>query len=145
MSKAKLYFTANRNSKTIEHFWNVQFLFLSTTKGNAYFLQESFTTLTCTDSADIYLRTRYSSTYDGTSVTRKKSPYVYKSCPKMISIEKWSLLTPIQKLPRNVRDLGKLIVAKGLKKLPKVQKIARSGHTGWHIRIRVQRSTISYR
>ena len=26
-------------------------------------------------------------------------------------------------------DLGKLIVAKGLKKLPKVQKIARSGHT----------------
>ena len=28
-------------------------------------------------------------------------------------------------------DLGKLIVAKGLKKLPKVQKIARSGHTGY--------------
>ena len=27
-------------------------------------------------------------------------------------------------------DLGKLIVAKGFKKLPKVQKIARSGHTG---------------
>jgi len=26
--------------------------------------------------------------------------------------------------------LGKLIVAKGFKKLPKVQKIARSGHTG---------------
>ena len=26
-------------------------------------------------------------------------------------------------------DLGKLIAAKGLKKLPKVQKIARSGHT----------------
>ena len=26
------------------------------------------------------------------------------------------------KLPKNVRDLGKLIVAKGLKKLPKVQK-----------------------
>ena len=26
-------------------------------------------------------------------------------------------------------DLGKLIVAKGYKKLPKVQKIARSGHT----------------
>ena len=26
-------------------------------------------------------------------------------------------------------DLGKLIVAKGFKKLPKVQKIARSGHT----------------
>ena len=26
-------------------------------------------------------------------------------------------------------DLGKLIVAKGFKKLPKFQKIARSGHT----------------
>ena len=25
-------------------------------------------------------------------------------------------------------DLGKLIVAKGFKKLPKIQKIARSGH-----------------
>ena len=29
-----------------------------------------------------------------------------------------------------MRDLGKLIVVKGLKKLPKVQKIAQSGHTG---------------
>jgi len=28
-----------------------------------------------------------------------------------------------------VRDLGQLIVAKGFKKLPKVQKIAQSGHT----------------
>ena len=34
------------------------------------------------------------------------------------------------KLPKTVRDLGKLIVAKGLKKLPKVQKIAQSGRTG---------------
>ena len=40
------------------------------------------------------------------------------------------MLTPLQKFPKNVRDLGKLIVAKGLKKLPKVQKIAQSGHTG---------------
>ena len=32
-------------------------------------------------------------------------------------------------MPKNVRDLGKLIVAKGFKKLPKVQKIAQSGHT----------------
>ena len=38
---------------------------------------------------------------------------------------------PLQKLPKNVRDLGKLIVAKGLKKLLKVQKIAQSGHTDW--------------
>ena len=27
-------------------------------------------------------------------------------------------------------DLGKLIVAKGFKKLPKLQEIAQSGHTG---------------
>ena len=47
----------------------------------------------------------------------------------MISIEKWYILTPPQKFLRNVRDLGKLIVSKGFKKLPKVQKIARSGHT----------------
>ena len=32
-------------------------------------------------------------------------------------------------MPKNVRDLGNLIVAKGFKKLPKVQKIAQSGHT----------------
>ena len=32
------------------------------------------------------------------------------------------ILTPLQKLPKNVEDLGKLIVAKGLKKLPKVKK-----------------------
>ena len=38
-------------------------------------------------------------------------------------------MIPLQKLPKNMRDLGKLIVAKGLKKFPKVQKIAQSGHT----------------
>ena len=32
------------------------------------------------------------------------------------------ILTPSQKLLKNVEDLGKLIVANGLKKLPKVQK-----------------------
>ena len=37
---------------------------------------------------------------------------------------------PLLKLPKNVGDLGKFIVAKGFKKLPKVQKIANSGHTG---------------
>ena len=40
------------------------------------------------------------------------------------------ILAPFQKLPKNVENLGKLIVAKGFKKLPKVQKIAKSGHTG---------------
>ena len=52
------------------------------------------------------------------SVTSKKSPNVYKSCPKMISLEKLKMLTPLQKLPKNVEDLGKLIVA-GLEKLSK--------------------------
>ena len=45
----------------------------------------------------------------------KKTPYVFKSCPKMISQEQ------LQKLPKNVGDLGKNIVAKGFEKLPKVQ------------------------
>ena len=48
----------------------------------------------------------------------------------MISLEKWMILAPLQKLPKNVEDLGKLVVAKAFKKLPKVQKIANSGHTG---------------
>ena len=44
----------------------------------------------------------------------------------MISLEKWKILTPLQNLPGNVGDLGKLIAAKDFKKLPKVQKIAKS-------------------
>ena len=39
----------------------------------------------------------------------------------MISVEKWSILTPLQKLPKNVGDLDELIVAKGFKKFAKVQ------------------------
>ena len=39
----------------------------------------------------------------------------------MISIEKIKILTTLQKLPKNQGNLGKLIVAKGFKKLPKVQ------------------------
>ena len=39
----------------------------------------------------------------------------------MISLEKWYILTPLQKLPKNVEDLGICIVAKGFKKLPKIQ------------------------
>ena len=56
-----------------------------------------------------------------TSATRKKSPNVCKSCPKLISLENDRFLTPLQKLPKNVGDLGKSMVDKGLKKLPKVQ------------------------
>ena len=39
----------------------------------------------------------------------------------MISLEKWYILSLLQKLPKNVRDLGKLIGAKGFKIFPKVQ------------------------
>ena len=42
-------------------------------------------------------------------------------------------LTPIQNLPKNVGGLGKLIVANGIKKLPKVQKIVQSCHTTCNI------------
>ena len=45
----------------------------------------------------------------------------------MISVEKWSILTPLQKLPKTVGDLSKVIVAKGFKKSPKVQKWAYLG------------------
>ena len=47
----------------------------------------------------------------------------------MISLEKRMILTSLQKLPKNVGHLGKSIVAEGFERLPKVQKIARSGHT----------------
>ena len=46
---------------------------------------------------------------------QKKLPNVYKSCPKMISLEKLQILTPLQKLLKNVEGLGKF------EKLPKVQ------------------------
>ena len=49
----------------------------------------------------------------------------------MISLEKWMILTSLQKLTKNVGDLGKFIVAKCFELLPKVQKIAQSGHTGY--------------
>ena len=39
----------------------------------------------------------------------------------MTSLEKLKILTSLKKLPKNVGDLGKLIVAKSFKKLPKVQ------------------------
>ena len=39
----------------------------------------------------------------------------------MISLEKWKILTPLQKMRKNVGDLGKQIAAKSFKNLPKVQ------------------------
>ena len=48
----------------------------------------------------------------------------------MISQEKWQILTHLQKLAKTVGDLSKIIIAKGFKKSPKVQKIAKSVYTG---------------
>ena len=39
----------------------------------------------------------------------------------MIPLETLKILTPLQQLPKNVGDLGKIIVATGCEKLPKVQ------------------------
>ena len=41
--------------------------------------------------------------------------------PKNDFTWKMNVLTPLQKFPKNVEDLGKLIVAEGFRKLPKVQ------------------------
>ena len=41
----------------------------------------------------------------------------------MISLEKLKILTPSQKLPKNVGHLGKLIVANGFKCYPKCNKL----------------------
>ena len=38
----------------------------------------------------------------------------------MISQEKWKFLKPLQQLYKNVSNLGKIIVATGFEKLPKV-------------------------
>ena len=39
----------------------------------------------------------------------------------MISLEKLKILTSLQKLPKNMGDLDKIMVSKGFEKLPKVQ------------------------
>ena len=65
-----------------------------------------------------YFQVKMSDTH---SVTSKKFPSVYKSCPKTILLEKLKILTPLQKLPKNVWHLGKLIVAPGFEWFPKVQ------------------------
>ena len=44
-----------------------------------------------------------------------------ESCPKMILLEKWKILTPLQKIAVNVNNWGNIIVAKGFEKLPKGQ------------------------
>ena len=39
----------------------------------------------------------------------------------MISLEKWKILTSLQKLHKNVGNLDKIIIATGFEKLSKVQ------------------------
>ena len=60
---------------------------------------------------------------------QKKIAKSLKKLPKYDFTRKMIDLTPLQKLPKNVGDVGKLIAAEGFKKLPKVQKIAQSGRT----------------
>ena len=85
------------------------------------------------------------STVSSDSITSKKSPNVYKSCPNMISLEKLKILTPLQKWPKNVGDLGKVIVAKVFEKLPKVQQITQSGHTAFNQHFQATWSTLAER
>ena len=51
--------------------------------------------------------------WTSTSVTSKK----LQNAPENFLLEKWKIWTPVQKLHKNVVDLGKLIGAKGFKKL----------------------------
>ena len=39
----------------------------------------------------------------------------------MILLLKWKFLKPLQKLPKNVGNLGKIIIATSFEKLPKAQ------------------------
>ena len=56
------------------------------------------------------------------AVWPEKNCQISKKLPKMISLEKWMILTPLQKLPKNGEDWGKLIVATGFERLPKSPK-----------------------
>ena len=57
--------------------------------------------------------------------------------------QKWMTLAPIHKLPNNMGDLGKIIVAINFEWLPKVQKIAQSGHTACETHHRLRWDCIS--
>ena len=54
------------------------------------------------------------------SVTRKKSSNVYKCCPKMILLEKLQILTPLQKLPKNLERIGEINCAQRLYKVAQI-------------------------
>ena len=58
----------------------------------------------------------------GSSVTTKKSPNVYKSCPKMISLENLKFLTPFNNCLRMWEIWANWLLPKGLKNCPKSNK-----------------------
>ena len=55
-------------------------------------------------------------------MTRRKSPNVCKSCPKMISLEKRYILTTLQKCLRMWEIWANLLLPKALKSCPKSKK-----------------------
>ena len=65
---------------------------------------------------------KFSSTQT-TSVTSKKSPNAYKSCQKMISLEKWKISTPLQKLLIMWAIWKKYLMQQALKSCPKCNKL----------------------
>ena len=58
---------------------------------------------------------------DMEAVWPEKIAKCLQKLPKTAFTRKKIILTPLQILPKNVGDFGKLIVAKGFKQLPKVQ------------------------
>ena len=62
-----------------------------------------------------------------------------ESQPVTAFSNKIGTIVPLQKLPKNVSNLGKLILAKDFKKLPKVQLIAQYGHTDCYPAIQTSR------
>ena len=54
-------------------------------------------------------------------MTSKKLPNVYKKLPKNDFTNKMEDFDNFKKLPKNVGNLKKIIVATGFEKLPKVQ------------------------
>ena len=91
-------FLRNENSicrNSISHFKTVKNIFFQSPfkvdliKAKAHILGISFLSGSCASRLVLM-----------DSVTRKKSPNVYESCPKMISLEKLKILTPLQKCLR---------------------------------------------
>ena len=58
---------------------------------------------------------------DTEAVWPEKVAKCLQKLPKKISLEKWKILTPLQKLSKNMGNLGKIILATGFEKLPEVQ------------------------